>query len=141
VSLQSDLDTACASLHAVHNGNLVGETRHYNIVMLAGVNRISWGKSFLCQVKWLWTTPPCYVQLDFYETNPLFTVPSPTFTIFGTCNECNEGVSVLGTEHTFRMASLAYRQYVGQEKDIQQAHIQYKGTNAGSIIFYLTGLH
>jgi len=139
MTLQSDLDAACISLQTVNSGSLIGETAHYNIVMLTGVNRISWGKSFLCQARWVWTTPPCYVQLDFYQANPLFVVPLPTFTLFGTCNNCNEGVNRLGTTHTFRMASLAYRQKVGSQTLIRQAHVQYKGTNAGSIVFYLTG--
>jgi hypothetical protein len=140
MSLQSDLDTACASLHAVHNGGLVGETGHYNFVGIQGVNRISWGKSFLCQLRWTWTTPPCYIQLDFHEANPLFVMSTPVFTLFGTCNECDEGIEHFGTVHCFRMATLAYRMYVGQQYNLQTAHIQYKGTNAGSIAFYLTGL-
>lgn len=139
MSLQSNLDTACASLHAVQNGSLIGETRNYNLVMLRGVNRVSWGKSFNCQLRWTWTTPPCYVQLDFYEANPLFVMPTPVLTLFGSCNECNEVVNRLGCTHTFRMATFAYRMRAGQQIDIRQAHIQYKGTNSGSILFFVTG--
>ena|SRR6187402_2572821 len=139
MSLVSNMAAACFELQHVRPYDGVDAVGKYHVVAITENSRISWGGSWIVRPRWHATTPPCFIQLAFHEVWPSGENPSPCFTVLGICNNCNEGVTRLGSSSWFRMAEIRLQNYGSYYTQVKQVHVQIAGTNAGSVGFFVTG--
>lgn len=78
-------------------------------------------------------SPPAQIYFKFYDPNYLAPTYDPLIVVGGYLATCDSPAPGLGISQWLWMAILAYNQRGQAPYPIQQAHIMYNNTNAGSV--------
>lgn len=134
MSLSSSYTATLASCVAVPQHDVfTTEINQFQLKVAYGVNKMFWKSWDNVTLKWDAPSPPAQVYLRFYETVNWQVGDVPIVTVGGYLATCATPGTFKGTSQWFWMAVLGYQPFNGANLPIQWAHIQYKGTNAGSI--------
>ena len=125
--------TVAGCYNPLHPNYYATEVTQIQLKVKYGVNKVFW-KSFDDGVLVL-DCPgyPTQAYFRFYEGVQPIIGRTPIIEVGGYAAVCEQPGTFLGTSDWLWMAILNYHPFGSPPYPIRQAHIQYKGTNAGSV--------